>query len=166
MNIKKIDVGIGEYRTAFSPAILRTILGSCVSLALYDPIIHVGSMGHVVLPEFFKSSGTEERFADRMIPLMITDLQKKGARIDRLIARIAGGANMYSRPGGPILFDVGNSNVRAVKRLVTELDIPILSNVCGGHSARIVTFDLSNGRVRVDEIKPEISVMKGDKWKV
>ncbi len=166
VNIKKIDVGIGEYAVDRSPVIFRTVLGSCVSLNLYDPLILMGGMAHIVLPQFFKSSGKEDRFADKVIPKMIKDLESGGARRDRLVARMAGGANMYSKPGGPVLFDVGNSNIKAVKKIVTDYDIPILSNICGGQVARIVTFDLSTGRVRVDEIKPEVSFMKGDKWKV
>ena len=88
-----INVGIADCKTASSPDILRTILGSCVGICIYDPESRVGGLSHIMLPEN-KKNGPDLKYADTAIPIMLNDLKKKGARRDRMVAKLVGGATM------------------------------------------------------------------------
>ena len=148
----KIIVGIGEFKVAKAPAELITFnLGSCVGIALYDVMHKIGGLAHVALP-CSASTGSlhqqDSRFADVALPLMLKKMEEMGARRSFMVAKIAGGADMFGLPpGAPSQFDIGRKNVERVKEYLQEIGIMIVAEEILGNIPRTMGFDLATGKV-------------------
>jgi chemotaxis protein CheD len=145
-----ISVLMGDVKTTSAPNRLRTILGSCVGIMLFDARRKMGSMGHIVLPA---SNGratdqTLGKFADTALPLMLQQMKEgiKGER--RIVAKIAGGASMFGV--GSQTNNIGLLNKQAVETLLKAANIPIIACDLGGEKGRRVTFDLVTGEVTIE----------------
>ena len=113
-----IYVGIAEMKVAKSPHILTTLgLGSCVGVTIFDPQLQVGGLIHVLLPTR-NGDPTENiaKYADSGIPELINQLISMGSRRSSLIAKIAGGANMFSLNSNTNIFMIG-SGTRTCARM-------------------------------------------------
>lgn len=153
----EIKVGISDYKVAKSPYKLITLgLGSCVGIAIYDKINKVGGLSHIMLPDstLFRREVKVEKFADLAIPKMVEEITK-GSRNKNLIAKIAGGASMFSftdETNG----NIGYRNVVAVEEKLKELGIPILGKHTGGNIGRTMIVDLQDFTVNIRMVNREI----------
>ena len=95
MAFELINVGIADHGVARTPYILRTILGSCVGICLFDPGTKVGGLSHIMLPTSKKIPTNLKKYADTAIPLMLDEMMRIGAERENIIAKITGGATMF-----------------------------------------------------------------------
>lgn len=147
--MKVIHVGIGEIAVSSSPDILKTILGSCVGVAIYSPVDRIGGLIHIMLPKLTNGDMNRAKYADTGIPILIDMMENRyGIGRQNLIAKIAGGANMFSykKTGSP-LFDIGTNNTAAVKYLLKQFNIPILEEDVGANYGRRIEFYLESGKL-------------------
>lgn len=145
----EIRIGIGELAVSKSPRILRTLVGSCVGITLYDPQKKVGGLAHVVHPESNGRSDQPGKYADTAICKLIKDLSQLGGEQRRLVAKYAGGAKMlHAFSSNPI----GDLNVEMIERILLQLGIPILGKECGGKSGRRLALDLTSGTLRIETV--------------
>ncbi len=150
-----IHVIQGEYAVSHKPDIvLTTVLGSCVSACLFDPIRQIGGMNHFLLPD--SADSADLRFASAAMERLVNALVKAGADRFNLKAKLFGGAQMMS--GLP---DIGRRNSEAAARFLRIENIPTVSTSLGGNEARRVRFWPSTGRAQlllvgraIDEIPP------------
>ncbi len=137
---------IGEIVVGRAPDELEALaLGSCVAIALYDPVNKIGSLSHVLLPESsnYKVVDKAGKYADTAIPEAIRLTVAKGANRERLRAKIAGGAKMFEMTGvNRLTVDVGSRNVESVRRHLKENGIPIVADDTGQNFGRTVNFSL------------------------
>lgn len=147
-DIPQTNVLMGDFRSGKSPDSFRTVLGSCVGIALYDPRTRVGGLAHIVLPER-TGTGPVGKFADTALPAMIQQLVELGGRPRSLLAKLAGGASMFDSSS---VSDVGRANQAAVKRLLAERRIPVVAENLGGTRGRRMSFWLTTGRVVVESL--------------
>lgn len=140
-------VGMGKIFAAREPVVLKAILGSCVGLALYHPRLKAGLLGHIVLPESADRPGPPGKFANRAIPFAIEALREMGVNSVGLVARIAGGANMFGT-GGPM--QIGDANIQATIDALKAANIRLTRQEVGGTSGRRVTLDCSTGEFRIE----------------
>ncbi len=159
MDFKLINVGIAEIETATAPDILRTILGSCVGVCLYDPSIKTGGMSHIMLPVKKADSPALKKYADSAIPLLISELEKKKADRKNLTAKIIGGAKMFDVVENSIMGEIGRNNVSKVREVLKEVEIPIISEDVGGDYGRTVDFFLETGEVKIRTMGKEEKVI-------
>lgn len=128
-------------------------LGSCVCVALWDTAAEIGGMAHVVLPDSrrYRSDGGPGKFADLAPAALFTALRALGANPSRIVAKIAGGANIFSAAAGsrPPVLEVGSRNIRAVRHALDLLRVPIVAEDVGGGVGRSVAFRIIDGRLRV-----------------
>jgi len=91
-----IRVKIGGLEVAKSPEVLETLLGSCVALMLYDKGKKIGGMAHIMLP-YTNDPNVKDpgKYANTAVPALITKMITLGARPNKLVAKIAGGAAMF-----------------------------------------------------------------------
>lgn len=153
----EIKVGISDYKVAKSPYKLITLgLGSCVGIAIYDKVDKVGGLSHIMLPDstLFRREVKVEKFADLAIPQMVEEITK-GSRNKNLIAKIAGGASMFSFTD-EINGNIGYRNVVAVEEKLKELGIPILGKHTGGNIGRTMIVDLQDFTVNIRMVNREI----------
>jgi chemotaxis protein CheD len=159
-----INVGVAEYRITHNPSVLASYgLGSCVAIALFDEAKKVGGLAHIMLPDSraISKEGREGRFADTAILAMVEEMIRLGARKNRITARIAGGAQMFSIPGasnpanipGPAPgLHIGERNVESTKRVLKEMRIPLLAEDTGGSHGRTMYFNVGTGEVTISSI--------------
>lgn len=148
MTPKLINVGIADCKTAASPDILRTILGSCVGICIYDPESGVGGLSHIMLPEN-KKKGPDFKYADTAIPIMLNDLSRKGAGRDRLVAKLVGGATMFKLSEKSMMGDIGKNNIIRVREILSDYRIKITAEDVGGDYGRTIDFFTENGDIRI-----------------
>src|SRR3712207_9225933 len=100
MSKDEVRIGIGDLNTAMPPQKLITVgLGSCIGIALYDPIKKIGGLAHIMLPDStqFSNVSNPMKFADLAIPMLLEKMEKQGAVKRHIKAKIAGGASMFNR---------------------------------------------------------------------
>ena len=138
-----IKVGMADLNTCVSPDGITTLgLGSCVGIAIRDPLTKIGGLAHVMLPDSteIKNNLNIYKFADTGIEELVRLLVEKGASRARLVAKIAGGAQMFAFQNKSDLVRVGERNVQASKKKLAELKIPILAEDTGENFGRTVIF--------------------------
>jgi len=107
---KETLVGMGKIAAGRAPERMKAVLGSCIGLAIYHPRLKTGVMVHIVLPESAGRSGTPGKFVDTAIPEMLKLLKELGTPAHGLVAKLAGGANMFGS-SGPL--QIGDANTCA-----------------------------------------------------
>lgn len=150
-----IKVGMADYKVGRNPASLISYgLGSCVGIAVYDPVSKIGGLAHIMLPDSTQARSTENpaKFADTCLPLMLEDMIKQGASRGRLWAKIAGGAQMFTFANATDIMRVGERNSEAVRLVLKKLDMKIIAEDCGGNYGRTVELKLENGVFRIKTI--------------
>jgi chemotaxis protein CheD len=158
---------MGELVVSTAPGdVLVSIgLGSCIGLALVDPVKHVGALAHIMLPEApteHDGSGGAAKFADRAVPLLIERAREAGANATRLQAVLAGGAKMVSLAGGSGL-DIGGRNERAVLDQLERARIRVHAAATGGTTGRTIRVHVGDGRVTVRAAGgSEVELLGGD----
>jgi chemotaxis protein CheD len=141
-----VEVGVGEVAITAHPHYLMTpALGSCVAVAIYDPVLKRGALAHVMLPTppGRMEPGSEDRFASIVVPKMARCLAEGGSHRNRMVAKIAGGAAMFKPEAG--LAGIGERNIHEVRRQLALLKIPILAEDTGERHARTVELRLDSG---------------------
>jgi chemotaxis protein CheD len=136
---------MGELSAASRGESLRTLLGSCIGLALFDRRQCVGGLAHMVLPTSRGRVDRPGKFVDTAIPALIAEMQSLASQPLRLTAKVAGGASMFA--GGAA--NIGQLNLESCEQQLTQLRIPILARHCGGQQGRRMTLDTATGKVTI-----------------
>ena len=156
-----IKVGMADLKTCVSPNGITTLgLGSCVGVAIRDPSNKIGGLAHVMLPDSTAIKNGQlnvAKFADTGIVELVKQMEKLGAKRSRMVAKIAGGATMFTFQGGnSTMGQVGQRNVEATKMKLKELKIPILAEDTGANYGRTVIFYPETGDFHIRAVgKPE-----------
>ncbi|MEG1292449.1 MAG: chemotaxis protein CheD, partial [Lachnospiraceae bacterium] len=103
-----IKVGMADLNICKVPDSITTLgLGSCIGIALYDPITKIGGLAHIMLPDStqMRNNSNKAKFADTGIEELVKRMTAAGAMKSRLVAKIAGGAKMFEVSG---LSEIGN----------------------------------------------------------
>jgi len=150
-----IKVGMADYKVGRSPSTLISYgLGSCIGISLYDPIRKIGGLLHIMLPDSTQARASDNpaKFADTGIPLMINDVVALGASKARLVAKIAGGAQMFAFSNATDVMKVGSRNAESCKHILKRNGIKVIAEDTGGTYGRTVSIDLSTGLYKVKTI--------------
>lgn len=158
-----IKVGMADWKTCSGDDGVTTLgLGSCVGVAIRDPQSGIGGLAHVMLPDSRDTSNNTNRskFADTCITDMVAEMVKKGANISRMVAKIAGGAQMFAFGSSKSdMVRVGERNVAACKKKLQELNIKLLAEETGDNYGRTVIFYPSSGEYIIRSVgKPEKTI--------
>ena len=149
---KVIKVGLGEVKTAVKPHILATpSLGSCVAVILYDELMGIGSMAHIMLPDInlAKARNNKAKFANTAIEIMLQEMLDLGAAKRRVKAKIVGGANMFPTVNRGNPMHIGLRNVAAVKNELKRQKIRLIAEDTEGNYSRSVEFCVETSVVRI-----------------
>ncbi|MDR3645276.1 MAG: chemotaxis protein CheD [Clostridia bacterium] len=146
-----VTVGISDMQIVRSAdALVTYALGSCVGICLYDPLMKIGALGHIMLPVAaeINFAGSKRKYADTCIPLMISEMEKLGCSRARLVAKIAGGAKMFD-VGVSTFGNIGDRNVLAVRDSLRRHKIRINAEDIGLNYGRTVYFYTEDGKMVV-----------------
>lgn len=135
------------------PALITTVLGSCVAVCLWDVVAAVGGMNHYLLPEVLSGSGSA-RFARPAFEQLLQRLGALGARRERLQAKLFGGASLgVAASSAPA---IGTRNVEVARRLLSDGRIPIVAEDVGGQCGRKLIFETASGGAWVRRLRGAI----------
>ena len=124
--------------------IFATLLGSCVSTCLFDPLAKVGGMNHMVLPNDSSNDPFDLMSQVNAMECLINALLKSGAVRSRLTAKVFGGARMIGSSAG-----VGAKNAEFVLSFLKDEGIPVEGQDLGGSQARRIRFKPTTGRAQL-----------------
>lgn len=146
-----INVGIADLNVVKAPDSLATYaLGSCVGICLYDAELKIAGLAHIMLPWSKDAAGAGDnlrRYADTGITELIQKMCNMGVKKYRITAKIAGGAQMFSTNSA--VFNIGERNIEAVKKVLDTYNIPILAEEIGANFGRTVFFHAEDGIMEV-----------------
>lgn len=154
------SIYMGQMDTVRTPDTLKTTLGSCVGLVLYDPKTDVFGMAHIMLPksESTTTAAQAGKYADTAIPALIAKMLTPASEAKRLRAKVAGGANMFPNIAiqkNTEALQVGNQNIESTLEIIKSMGIVILGSDLGGTQGRELSIDAQSGKVWVRSIGAE-----------
>ncbi len=147
--VSLLTVGVGDCKVSnAADSVLATYaLGSCIAVAIHDPVAAVGGLLHFMLPESSvnpnKASQNPFMFADTGIPLMFHAAYGLGAEKRRLVVRAAGGAQVMDESG---VFNIGKRNHLALRKILWKAGVMIHGEEIGGTASRTVRLEVATGR--------------------
>lgn len=162
-NSDTLDIPMGGLGfTEQDKSTLQTFVGSCVAICIYDPVAKIAGMAHVMLPKNNTSDTTpkpEGKFVDVAIKVLLDKLSTNGAKQNRLKAKMAGGASVFQNEGNKNVFNIGTRNVDAIRELLAEKKIPILSEDVGEKGGRWVIFDVNSCMMTIKDRTKGMSII-------
>lgn len=157
-----IKVGMADLKLCIAPDTITTQgLGSCVGIAIRDPITGIGGLAHIMLPDSqaIRNNSNIPKFADTGIEDLVRQIIAKGGSRSRLVSKIAGGAQMFAFQNKSDMVRIGERNVEASKKKLHELRIPILAEDTGLNYGRTVIFHPATGDFVIRAVgKPEKTI--------
>jgi len=148
-------VRVADWAAERGEGVLVTLgLGSCVAIMLHDPGVPAAAMAHVLLPSpsLARDHSNPAKFPETAVPLLVERLRALGATPGRLVAKLAGGASMFSQLLQPGTIQMGERNVVASRAALRAAGIPVVREAVGGTVGRTVRFDIASGAVDVRSV--------------
>ncbi len=151
---KRVSISIGQYHASRSPAIIQTLLGSCVAVCLFDSKTRTGGMNHIFLPgeaglNYFNKPA---RYSINAMELLINAIMKLGADKRHLSAKVFGGGHLL--PSISSERGTGGKIATFVISFLRKEHIPIISRDIGGTVGRRIFFHTNTGEVFLKRITP------------
>lgn len=150
---RRAYIHAGHSFLAVVPTEISTILGSCVSVCLFDDVARLGGITHYVLPQPFGALRVEPgKFGSLAVRALFDDLLAAGARGDRVRAKLFGGASMLSLAAGTSR-DIGAQNSTIALDILRELRVPVVVKDVGGTRGRKLVFHSDDGAAWVKYVE-------------
>lgn len=140
----------GRVFASAQPTIVSTVLGSCVSVCLFDPDRRVGGANHFLLPRGPEQGPEMERFAPGAIAALVAQLEALGSPTRNLRAKVFGGACVME--AFQARHHLGTANVEAAEALLRQTGVPVVGRDVGGQRGRRVVFHTGDGAAWVRQI--------------
>lgn len=152
-----IKVGMADLNVGSGDSFIRTTgLGSCVGLTLFDPVTKIAGMAHVMLPSSDISRDGQlnvAKFADTAVPELLSRMLAQGAARSRLVAKMAGGSQMFAFTSGNDTMRIGPRNVESCKQMLESLNIPLAAEDTGGNYGRTIEIACSTGILYIRSVQ-------------
>jgi chemotaxis protein CheD len=145
-----IVVGVSDMKVSkdLTSVLITYSLGSCIGIAIYDPIVHVGGLLHFMLPESSldgdKARRNPSMFADTGIPYLFKSAYDLGAQKKRMKVVVVGGSQILDQQG---FFNIGKRNHMAVRKIFWKNQVMIDYEDIGGNGNRTIKLDVANGNI-------------------
>lgn len=141
----------GDFHFGGKNTRIRTVLGSCVSVAVWHPLLCIGGMSHSVLPSRSKpgSHDLDGHYADEAIELFLREIGKRNTRPDEYQAKLFGGGNMFQQTAEEKAFNIARHNIEAARVLLEASGFNIHAEHVGGRGHRSIIFEVCDGNVWV-----------------
>ena len=162
MGPRDISIPMGGLAIGREHNILRTFVGSCVALCIYDETKKIGGMAHIMLPKNVSGKSVmgilkEGKFADEAIDIMIEKLNEISPNL-KLKAKMAGGATIFTHKNDFRTANVGNKNIIGIRLLLQEKKIPLVAQLVGAKNGRWITFYCDVQKIVVKDNEDEKTI--------
>jgi chemotaxis protein CheD len=146
---KNIVVNIADMKISKNPDefLVTYSLGSCVSLAVYDPFTKIAGLIHIMLPESNIEKANENvnpyKFVDLGVPALYKEMFRLGAKRNHIITKVMGGSNVMDKNK---YFNIGERNYTAVRKILWRNNMIIHKEDVGGSKSRTVRLYTATGK--------------------
>lgn len=143
-------VGVADMKVSSqgSDVLVTHALGSCIGVAIFDPVAKVGGIIHYMLPDSnldpIKGKEQPLMFADTGLPLLFRECYRLGAQKPRLRVKVAGGSQVL---GNREFFQIGRRNYAALRKIFLKNNVLIDNEDVGGTKARTLFLEIATGIV-------------------
>lgn len=145
-------VGVSDMKASndSKETLITYSLGSCIGIAVYDPIAKAGGLLHFMLPESTldqdKAAVRPFMFADTGIPKLFKAVYELGGEKRRMRVIVVGGSQVLDQNG---FFNIGKRNVIAVRKIFHRNNVMIDYQDTGGNGNRTIRLDIHSGRTNI-----------------
>lgn len=141
----------GDLYASAEPSVVSTILGSCIAVCLWDPVLHHGGLNHFLLPHRIRMAEPSNRFAEPALANLIQKLERLGSTPTNLVAKVFGGACvMREMPEDGR--HLGADNADAAYEGLARVGIRVVGGQVGGSRGRRLMFSTFDGAAWVKEL--------------
>ena len=144
MYIKKF-IHVGEIHIGARQTEISTILGSCISVCLYDKAQGIGGMNHYLVPLWNGNGLQTPKYGNISIPRLIESMVNVGCDIHNMEAKIFGGANVIDVSSTELM--IGRKNILIAKEILREYGIKITAQDVGGEKGRRIMMRSDTGKI-------------------
>lgn len=151
----------GKVHVSRKPCLITTVLGSCISICLFDETTGIGGMNHFKAPYWEERYPRTTTFGDIALSSLINKMQREGSRIEHMKAIVVGGGEVIKTPLG--MPSIGEINIKAAFELLARVRIRIVSEDVGGAMGRRVMFETHTGKVTlkpINSLAESVEMMK------
>ena len=149
-----VVIGISDMNVVKNgDSVITYALGSCVGIALYDKTRNIAGLAHVLMPsskDVRDGNINVMKYVDTAIPELVKRMEMAGSVSHALVAKIAGGAQMFVMSGAN--FNIGERNIAMAKETLQKLRIPIVAQDVGSNYGRTVEIFSDTGIYRIKAI--------------
>ncbi len=142
-------VGIAQVKISDNPAdiIVAPNLGSCLGMAIYDPVLKKGGLAHCLLPlsksDPEKAANNPYMFVDTGFTKLLETLLASGCDIKRLVIVAVGGANINDQTN---VFEIGKRNFTVLKKLLWKNNLLLKGEHVGDTVSRTLSLHIADGK--------------------
>ncbi|MCQ2226862.1 MAG: chemotaxis protein CheD [Bacteroidales bacterium] len=130
------------------PYVVKTVLGSCVAVCLWDKRLHFGGINHYMLPTWNGNDLASPKYGNIAIDKLIEKMRVMGSRIEDLEAKLFGGGELLDVGGGKSATQIGERNIQIAKSMLDSYKIPVVAQSLGGKRGRKILYLTDTGEVR------------------
>ena len=147
ITFKRYTVFPGQFLITSVPSLITTVLGSCVSVCLWDKHTGIAGLNHYLLPGSEKDVNGDPNLGYAATRMTIKSILNRNVELHHLEAKIFGGSNSFSKDVD--IFKVGKRNIDAAVEVLHEFGIPLIAQDVGGGRGRKIVFNTATGKVRM-----------------
>jgi chemotaxis protein CheD len=153
--VTDVRVRVADLAAATEGTLTTLGLGSCVAIALHDPVARVGGLAHILLPDITmaRDRSNPAKFPSTAVPALVIRMTALGAQTARIRAKIVGGASMFASLLPRNGLNVGERNVAAARAALSAAGIDLVGEEVGADHGRNVVLYVDDGRVEVRSLK-------------
>ena len=138
-----------------SPSLVTTILGSCVAVCLFDPVLKIGGLNHYMLPLLNGHGLASPKYGNIANEKLLEKLHQMGSKHGNIVAKVFGGGEVIDNTIKQ--FNIGERNIIIAFEMLERLNIPILAKSVGGKLGRRIEYNTSTGEVKHRFIERSLS---------
>jgi chemotaxis protein CheD len=150
MTLLVVDIADMRISNSTEDILITYSLGSCIAVAMYDPVLSLGGLIHCMLPlskvNMEKARSRPFMFVDTGMQLMLGQLYELGLRKNRVVIHVAGGAQVLDSHG---VFKIGERNFTVLRKILWKNALLMNTQDVGGNKSRTVSLNINNGRFSV-----------------
>jgi len=129
-----------------APSVVTTILGSCVAVCLYDPILKIGGINHYMLPLWNGEGLASPKYGNIAIEKLVEKMYQQGSKKTNLVAKVFGGGEVIDTTIKQ--FNIGERNIKIALEMLEMYNIPIVAKSVGGKFGRKIQYTTNTGEVK------------------
>ena len=129
-----------------TPSKVSTILGSCVAICLYDPVLRIGGINHYMLPLWNGQGLASPKYGNIALEKLVQKMLLLGSKKSNLVAKVFGGGEVID--SNIKVFNIGDRNIEIAYEMLDGFKIPVVAKSVGGKLGRKIEFDTCTGAVK------------------